>query len=63
MQAFFENFIKTGNPNGAGLPQWPVGAVGPNGEVQRMRIDVDTHVETEPRARYLFQDTASNTNR
>jgi para-nitrobenzyl esterase len=63
MQAYFENFIKTGDPNGAGLPKWPVGSVGPNGEVQRIRIDVDTHVETEPRARYLFQDTATNTSR
>ncbi len=23
MQAFFVNFIKTGNPNGVGLPSWP----------------------------------------
>ena len=22
MQAYFVNFIKTGNPNGAGLPRW-----------------------------------------
>jgi para-nitrobenzyl esterase len=63
MQAYFENFIKTGDPNGPGLPKWPVGSVGPNGEVQRMRIDVDTHVEAEPRARYLFQDTAPSTSR
>jgi para-nitrobenzyl esterase len=23
MQAFFANFIKTGNPNGLGVPHWP----------------------------------------
>jgi para-nitrobenzyl esterase len=56
MQGYFENFIKTGNPNGAGLPNWPVGAPDANGQVSRIRIDVDTHAEAEPRARYLFQD-------
>ncbi|MEO6526925.1 MAG: carboxylesterase family protein, partial [Gemmatimonadaceae bacterium] len=56
MQGFFENFIKTGNPNGAGLPSWPVGAVAASGDVQRMRIDVESRAEPEPRARYLFQD-------
>lgn len=24
IQAYFANFIKTGNPNGEGLPQWPI---------------------------------------
>ena len=57
MQGFFENFIKTGNPNGAGLPQWPVGSVSASGDVQRMRIDVDSRAEAEPRARYLFLDS------
>jgi len=29
LQGYFANFIKTGNPNGAGLPQWPaLGAQG-----------------------------------
>ena len=58
MQSYFENFIKTGNPNGAGLPEWPSGGVSPRGEVQRMRIDVTSRAEPEPRARYLFLDQA-----
>ena len=56
MQGFFANFVKSGNPNGPGLPQWPVGTIGANGQVSRMRIDVDSHAEPEPRARYLFED-------
>ncbi|MES1199292.1 MAG: carboxylesterase family protein [Pseudomonadota bacterium] len=38
MEAYFANFIKTGNPNGAGLPDWPTFASG-----QRMVIDVQSH--------------------
>jgi para-nitrobenzyl esterase len=56
MQGYFENFIKTGNPNGTGLPTWPSGIADASGNVQRMRIDVETRAEPEPRARYLFQD-------
>lgn len=56
MQSYFENFIKTGNPNGGGLPAWPVGAVNASGTVQRMKIDVESRAEPEPRARYLFLD-------
>jgi para-nitrobenzyl esterase len=58
MQGFFERFIKTADPNGAGLPQWPLGTVGADGEVRRMRIDVESRAELEPRARYLLQDQA-----
>ena len=56
LQSYFENFIKTGNPNGSGLPSWPSGGLTSNDQVQRIRIDVDTRAELEPRARYLFLD-------
>ena len=52
IQEYFANFIKTGNPNGTGLPAWPKFAEG-----QRMIIDVDTRAEREKvRARYEFMD-------
>jgi para-nitrobenzyl esterase len=55
LQAYFVNFIKTGNPNGAGLPQWP--AYRPETDYQRMRIDVKSQAEPEPhRDRYLALD-------
>jgi para-nitrobenzyl esterase len=55
MQAYFVNFIKTGNPNGPGLPNWPAYSAGAN--YQRMRLDVDSHAEPEPhRDRYLALD-------
>ncbi|HEY0780665.1 MAG TPA: carboxylesterase family protein [Gemmatirosa sp.] len=56
MQRYFANFITTGDPNGGGLPHWPVGAVSPDGQAMRMRIDVESRAEPEPRARYLFLD-------
>lgn len=53
MQDYFANFIKTGNPNGAGLPEWPV-ANGPNGG-QVMHIDVTSGAQPERnRERYLL---------
>jgi len=55
MQAYFANFIKTLNPNGPGLPSWPAYTSETN--FQRMCLDVDSHVETEPqRDRYLVLD-------
>ena len=52
MQEYFANFIKTGNPNGKGLPSWPTFSAG-----QRLIIDVNTRVENDKvRARYEFLD-------
>jgi len=58
MQAYFINFIKTGNPNGAGLPDWPAYCADNNYE--RMRIDVTSHAEPEAhRDRYIALDAAA----
>jgi para-nitrobenzyl esterase len=56
MHGYFANFIKTGNPNGEGLPNWPSASTGDT--VQYMRIDVEPRVETDrTRARYVFLDS------
>jgi para-nitrobenzyl esterase len=51
MQEYFANFVKTGNPNGSGLPNWPLFRSG------RLIIDVNTRAEDDKvRARYEFHD-------
>ncbi len=55
LQGYFVNFIKTGSPNGPGLPSWP--AYRPDTNYQRMRLDVKSQAEPEPhRSRYLALD-------
>ena len=55
MQGYFANFVKTLNPNGPGLPEWP--AANSGNTVQYIRLDVEPRVETEKnRGRYLFLD-------
>jgi para-nitrobenzyl esterase len=55
MMAYFANFIKTGNPNGASLLEWPAYKAETN--FQRMRLDVNSRVEAEPhRDRFLALD-------
>lgn len=56
MQLFFANFIKTGNPNSLGVPNWP--AVNNSKPVEVMHIDVHTRVEPDKNGeRYLFMNT------
>jgi para-nitrobenzyl esterase len=56
MFRFFANFIKTGNPNSAGLPEWPA-AQAQDATPSVMVINVDSKaVKAENDARYLFLD-------
>ncbi len=55
MQDLFANFIKTLNPNGAGLPEWP--ALNAGGAPRLLRLDVESKAEPETlRERYLLLD-------
>ena len=55
MLDYFANFVKTGNPNGKGLPNWPVNKRGE--KVWEMHINVKSEAVPEPhRERYLFLD-------
>ena len=57
MQGYFANFIKTGNPNGSGLPTWPA-ASQQGGQV--LRLDVTTKAEPDQtRPRYQFLEQAA----
>jgi para-nitrobenzyl esterase len=54
MQAYFANFVKTGNPNGGKLPPWPAIK---DDDVQVMHLDVESRAERDTtRERYLFLD-------
>ncbi len=58
MLNYFANFIKTGNPNGAKLPEWTVAKAG-DSTPPVMIIDVESRTEkAQNDARYLFLDKA-----
>jgi para-nitrobenzyl esterase len=58
MQNYFANFIKTGNPNGEGLPLWPDVKVD-NANHPIMIIDVESKaVNSEKEIRYFYLDRA-----
>ncbi|MFI5161048.1 MAG: carboxylesterase/lipase family protein [Sphingobacteriales bacterium] len=57
MENYFANFIKTSNPNGSGLPQWPV-----NNKTITQQININVNTAAQPfdyRPRYLFLDQLS----
>lgn len=60
MQDYFANFIKTGNPNGEGLPIWDA-AKASDGNPPVMVIDTESKAtNAQNDARYLFLDEAYN---
>ncbi|MET3980163.1 para-nitrobenzyl esterase [Mucilaginibacter sp. UYP25] len=57
MESYFANFIKTGNPNGKGLPKWDANLKG--GPVNFMNLNVKSMQEKESpqlKGRYVFLD-------
>ncbi|MCA9914150.1 MAG: carboxylesterase family protein, partial [Anaerolineae bacterium] len=58
MQGYYANFIKTGDPNGDGLPDWPNASEG--AEMRYMVWDVQPTVKVDShRERYIFLDRIS----
>lgn len=55
MQGYFVNFIKTGDPNGYGLPRWPAANAGKAVSVQHINVKTRTEAETH-RDRYEWMD-------
>ncbi|MCW3098755.1 MAG: carboxylesterase [Chthonomonadaceae bacterium] len=62
MQAYFVNFIKTGDPNASELPEWP--AVNRGSTAGVMHLDITSGAEpAQDRAHYLFLEQVYTTGR
>lgn len=63
MSNYFANFIKTGNPNGAKLPEWPAAKAG-DANPPVMILNTESKAEkAKDDARYLFLDKAYGNNK
>ena len=63
MMNYFANFIKTGNPNGAKLPDWPAAKAG-DATPPVMILNTESKAENSKiDARYLFLDKAYSNNK
>jgi len=57
MASYWAYFIKTGNPNGPGLPNWPASSKNDGYPVMRL-VDSNSHAAPDSlRPRYVFLDT------
>lgn len=56
MQDYFANFIKTGNPNGAGLPEWPQASAGAGSRLMKLDVPSTAIIATDD-AHQQFQET------
>ena len=56
MQDYFANFIKTGNPNGAGLPEWPQASAGKGSRLMQLDVTSKAITATDD-AHYQFQES------
>ncbi len=55
MQQYYANFVRSGDPNGPGVPPWQPAKAGDS--VQLMRLDVESAMEPDrQRVRYLLLD-------
>ena len=58
LASYWTNFAKTGDPNGAGLPRWPVYREEDGYQVMHLK-PISTASPDERRGRYLFLDSLS----
>lgn len=59
MLNYFANFIKTGNPNGGSLPEWPA-AQANDVNPPVMILDTESKAVKYDDSRYLFLDKVAN---